>query len=112
MSWLFRLSAVQVILAASIAWLLLGFFAVRLVCFLRGTPFLDDGVWVRPSLAVIEIGVIAASIPQAWKCIGTGVCPENSMESCLYYLLALAYLGLQAVKKIALAPAKAFKQTN
>lgn len=112
MSWLFRLSPVQVILVASIAWLILGFFAARLVCLLRGTPFSDDSVWVKPSLAVIEIGVVAASIPQAWRCIGRGICPGNSMESCLYYLFALAYLGWQAVKKIAVAPAKAFKQTN
>jgi len=101
-----------VILVVSVSWLILGFLAVRLVSFLRGTPFSNDSVWVKPSLAVIEIGVVAASIPQAWRCIGTGICPENSMESCLYYLFALAYIGWQAVKKIATAPANALKQSD
>ncbi len=96
----------------SVSWLILGFLAVRLVCFLRGTSFSNDSVWVRPSLAVIEICIVAASIPQAWRCIGAGMCPENSIESCLYYLFALAFIGWQAVKKIATAPVKALKQSD
>jgi hypothetical protein len=92
--------------------LLLCFFAVRAINFLLRRPFSEDTAWVKPSLAVVEICVIAASIPEAWRCIGTGVCPENSMESCLYYLFALAYLGWQAIKKIALAPVKVFKELD
>jgi hypothetical protein len=112
MSWLYGLSLVQVVLVVSVTWLALGYFAARLVCMMRGTPFSDDRFWVVPSLAIIELCVIVASIPTAWKCAGTGICPENPLESCLYYFFALLYLVPEAIKKIAMAPAKTFKQKD